>query len=74
MITFKPLFGYMAYHKINKNELVEKIGLSKYVIREMSKGIVTSGVNTSDIDKMCSAFNLSIKEVMRFDPDVSEQE
>lgn len=74
MITFKPFFGYMAYHRINKNELVKKVGLTKTAIKKMSKGIITSGINTDDIDKICSTFDLSIKEVMRFDPDVSEQE
>ena len=35
MISARPLFGYLAYHKITRKELSEKTGISTAVLTKM---------------------------------------
>lgn len=75
MLTFKPLFGYMAYHRISMSDLARKASIHPTHLRRARKGEIShSTISTIDIDKICTALNLSVQEVIRFDPDpVSEQ-
>lgn len=66
MITFKPLFGYMAEHRITGKFLAEQIGVAPATVTKMrSTGRFTRPV----IDKICSYLNIGIADVMRYEPD-----
>lgn len=70
MLTFKPLFGYMAYHRIGISDLAQKARVNPTHLSRAKKGdIAHSMISTIDIDKICTVLNLSVQEVIRFDPD-----
>ena len=66
MLTFKPLFGFLAYNRISVKELSEKTGIPYQTLLSMRR---TSTFCTRNLDKICTALNIGIKDVMRYDPD-----
>ena len=67
MITFKPLFGYMAYYNITAKDLMEKADLSQTAYTALKKGEFMSA---KTLNKICQCLNLNIKDIMRYDVDV----
>ncbi len=65
MISLKPLFAYLAYHRISKQELAEKSGVPYQGICKMRRN---NTFNTTNLNKICTALNLNIKDVMRYEP------
>lgn len=66
MISMKPLFGYMAYHQITMKEFSEKTGINYITVTRMKK---EAHFNTTILEKICSAYNLNIKDIMVYIPD-----
>lgn len=64
MVTLKPLFGFLAYHRISLKELAERTGLSYQTVMTMRRN---DTFTLKSIDKICFALNLGIKDVMRFE-------
>ena len=65
MISMNPLFAYLAYHRISIKELAEKTNLSYISIYNMKH---KNTFCTSNLDKVCAALNINIKDVMRYEP------
>ena len=64
MISMKPLFGWLAYHRISLKELSEKSGIGYATILNMRK---TNSFTVRNLDKICTTLNLNIKDIMRFE-------
>ena len=64
MISIKPLFGFLAYHDITLTELCEKSGVAYQTLAKMKR---TGEFSFSVIDKICTAHNVGIKDVMRYE-------
>lgn len=64
MISLKPLFGYLAYHRISLKTLSEKTGISYTTLSKMRK---TNDFTTSSIDRICLCLNLNISDIMRYE-------
>lgn len=66
MISLKPFFKYLAGRQSNCREASERTGISYPTMCRMKK---TNKFNTKDIEKICNAYDLPIKEVMRYEED-----
>ena len=63
MISARPLFGYLAYHKITRKELSEKTGISMLTLTKMYQNDFT----LKTVDRICTCLNLEIKDVLRYE-------
>ena len=63
MISFKPLFGYMAENNIKINQLAKMAEVGNSSISKLKKG----QFNMRLIDRICSALDIGIKDVMRYE-------
>lgn len=64
MVTLKPLFGYLAYHRISLKELAEKSGISYPTLLAMRR---ENRFTVKQLDKLCLTLNLNIKDVIRYE-------
>lgn len=66
MLSLRPLFEILAYRGINKTELAEKTGIPYTAILRMYK---ENTFKTSHLDKICTALNVNIKDIMIYIPE-----
>jgi len=64
MVTLKPLFGYLAYHRISLKELAEKSGISYPTLLAMRR---EDRFTIKALNKLCLTLNLNIKDVIRYE-------
>ena len=64
MVTLKPLYGFLAYHRISLKELADKTGISYQRLMTMRRD---NTFTLKSVDKICHALNLNIKDVMRYE-------
>ena len=64
MITFKPLFGYLAEHHITLTDLSEMTDITVTTLTRMKK---TGSFSRNTLDKICSVLKIDIRDVMRYD-------
>lgn len=64
LLTLKPLWGYLAYHRITTKEFSEKTGISLVALWHMKKH---NSFTTEQLNVICSTLRLGIKDIMRYD-------
>ena len=69
MISFKPLFDFMFYNKIQMKDLQESLGMSPRTTAKFRKG---ESVSLKTIEKICLKYNLPIEDVIEILPDEDE--
>lgn len=67
MISMKPFFCFLAENCISKKDAAKMTGISYPTMLKMKK---ENNFNKSILDKICSRFNLNIKDIMRYEEDL----
>ena len=62
-VTYNKLFHFMIDHKISNSQLAEKAGISLNVITRLKRD---EYVSMETIDKICTALNCGVEEVLEF--------
>lgn len=68
MLSYKPLWHILLNKNIKKSELCELAGISTATLAKLGKN---GNLNTVMPDKICTALNCRIDEVVEFVPDIS---
>lgn len=71
MITFQPLRDWFDDKRWNRYFMCDDVGLSPTTVNKIwgDKGPVKTDV----IDRICTAYDLSIEQVIRFEMDIDPQ-
>lgn len=64
MLSFKPLFGYLAYHNIKLPDFAAKSGVSYPTLLKMKR---EATFNTKVLDKICQTLNLNIDDILVYE-------
>lgn len=70
MLTLKPLWGYLAYHRITMQKFAEKSGISNISLWRMKKYNIFT---VAQLNTICETLNLGIKDIMRYDFDEQDK-
>lgn len=66
MICFNRLFSYLAEHDISRKELSEKSGINLHILSRLRHN---GKANTQIIEKLCSALDCSISDIVEYTPE-----
>lgn len=64
MLSFKPLFGYLAYHNIKLPDFAAKSGVSYPTLLKMRR---EATFDTKILDKICRTLNLNIGDILIYE-------
>lgn len=65
VISYRPLWVYLAQNNISKKECREKTGISANTWTKLNKG---EEVSVSILNKICAAYNISYDNIMEYIP------
>lgn len=65
MISFKPLFGWLAENGITINDFKKDTGISDFMIKNMKR---YGKFRIRCIDTICTVYQLRIEDIMRYEP------
>lgn len=71
MLSYKPLWHTLLNKNIKKLELCQLAGISTATLAKLGKN---GNLNTVMLDKICTALNCRIDEVVEFIPDIPGNE
>lgn len=65
-VSYKKLWKLLIDHDMKKKDLAKAANISNYTITKMSKG---ENVTVEILEKICTALNCNIDDIMEFIPD-----
>ena len=65
VISYRPLWVYLAQNNITKKECREKTGISANTWTKLNKG---EEVSVSILNKICAAYNISYDNIIEYVP------